>query len=369
MTDALLAPDREFCERVLPGVSRTFALSISLLAGELQQSVCASYLLCRILDSVEDDATLALKDRLELYGAFDQLIADDARCPLSFERACARLHVGDNAAERELCERTSAPLRLFRGLSDERRAAIRPHILEMSAGMRQYSVRSTTTHTLRIEDVADLERYCYFVAGTVGKLLTGLFELEVPNLSADARALIRREATRFGIGLQLVNILKDVAEDMERQVCFLPLNLAAQNGIRLEQILEPRHRAAGTQVLRVVCENAKRHLRAAEEYCLAWPAADGNEIRLFCAVPLSLAFATLREVEGGKDTLQKGNAPKVSRETVFRAVADAKHAVNDDASLRGMLAYYGGVAQDVAGLDEAVLITGQKKRGTPLSTS
>ena len=297
--DALLTTDRQFCERILPEVSRTFALSISLLTNELQQGVCAAYLLCRILDSVEDDPDLAFTDRLELYGAFDQLIADDGRSPVAFERACARLQVGEKPEERRLCERTSAPLRLFRALSDERRAAIRPHILEMSAGMRQYSVRSMTSGTLRIDDVPDLERYCYFVAGTVGKLLTGLFELDVPDLSAESRTLIRRQATRFGIGLQLVNILKDVAEDMERGVCFLPHDLAATNGIRLEQLLEPRHRNAGLEVVRHVCETARSHLQAAERYCLAWPSPAGNEVRLFCAVPLSLAYATLSEVEGG----------------------------------------------------------------------
>ena len=249
--DALLMTDREFCERSLPKVSRTFALSISLLTDGLQQSVCASYLLCRVLDSIEDDPDLEFTDRLELYGEFDQLIADDARSPEAFENACARLVVGENTAEQELCERASAPLRLFRALDAQRRAAIRPHILEMSAGMRQYSVRATPTGTLRIEDIPDLERYCYFVAGTVGKLLTGLFEIEVPELGAEERDLIRRHATRFGIGLQLVNILKDVAEDLERGVCFLPQNLAADKGIELEDILEPRHRDAGLDVLRV----------------------------------------------------------------------------------------------------------------------
>ncbi|MBL8742584.1 MAG: squalene/phytoene synthase family protein, partial [Myxococcales bacterium] len=47
--------DRAFCDEVLPGVSRTFALSIQALVPELREAICVAYLLCRIVDTVEDD--------------------------------------------------------------------------------------------------------------------------------------------------------------------------------------------------------------------------------------------------------------------------------------------------------------------------
>ncbi|HEV8600690.1 MAG TPA: squalene/phytoene synthase family protein, partial [Gemmatimonadales bacterium] len=44
--------DQEFCERILPQVSRTFALGIRLLPPALSESVATAYLLCRIADTI-----------------------------------------------------------------------------------------------------------------------------------------------------------------------------------------------------------------------------------------------------------------------------------------------------------------------------
>ena len=44
-----------FGRDILPEVSRTFALSIRVLPGELGRAVLAAYLLCRIADTLEDE--------------------------------------------------------------------------------------------------------------------------------------------------------------------------------------------------------------------------------------------------------------------------------------------------------------------------
>ena len=50
--------DWEYCQKTLPKVSRTFALNISVLTGELHRSVLTAYLFCRIIDTIEDAAQL-----------------------------------------------------------------------------------------------------------------------------------------------------------------------------------------------------------------------------------------------------------------------------------------------------------------------
>ena len=84
----------------------------------------------------------------------------------------------------------------------------------MSQGRRLYAARADARGGLRIRDYDDLERYCYFVAGTVGELLTGLFDLSVPGLSPEARRAFRARSVSFGLGLQMVNVLEDVASDL-----------------------------------------------------------------------------------------------------------------------------------------------------------
>jgi farnesyl-diphosphate farnesyltransferase len=207
--------DAALCRRLLPGVSRTFALSIAMLPPTLREAVGDAYLLCRIVDSIEDDARLSIDQRLALFDVFDDVVGDDSRDEVLLERAARRTGLGETAAESELCARSGAVLRVFRALDRSRREAIRPHVLEMSRGMREYATRAARDGRLRISDLADLERYCYFVAGTVGKLLTELFVLDVPGLDARTLADLHARAVPFGVGLQLVNIVKDVAVDLE----------------------------------------------------------------------------------------------------------------------------------------------------------
>jgi farnesyl-diphosphate farnesyltransferase len=331
------ADDAAFCAAILPRVSRTFALSIEALPDSLRPAVRVAYLLCRVVDSVEDEPTLSNGQRGELFDCFDRLL-DHGGDPSELEHACARASVGGARADGELCRRAGSVFRELWALPSPQHEAITPHVREMSSGMRAYCERGAGQ---RLADLADLERYCYFVAGTVGNLLTALFEQTV-DLPEETRIAVRTRAVGFGIGLQMVNIVKDVASDFDRGVCFLPSSLAGEHGLVLERLLDPTMREAGLAVIRAVCLRAREHLCRAEEYVSLWPTAgpgapEGRAVRLFCVVPLALALATLRVVRQGDDALRVGAEPKVSRAAVARVLAEAGRAAASNAALAELL--------------------------------
>ncbi len=333
--------DWSFCATILPEVSRTFALSISALPPALSDAIRIAYLLCRAVDTIEDDAVIVPDARERLYDVFDLLMTDDGADPSVLEHLTERYALGAGTHDHKLCLNVGAVFRCYRSLSIEQRTAIRPHVLEMSRGMREFTRRADREGKLRLGDLDELERYCYFVAGTVGKLLTALFEDHIGDLPPHLVTPIRARAVSFGLALQLVNIVKDVAEDLPRGDCFLPEALATSEGVRLDEILEPSNRHAGMSIIRQVCERARKHLRRAEQYTLMWPADGGGlDVRLFCTVPLVLALATLHEVENGSDTLVPGKTPKVSRQTVVSVFGDAHVAIRRNDTLRWMIGYY-----------------------------
>jgi nucleoside-diphosphate-sugar epimerase/phytoene/squalene synthetase len=365
--------DSAFCDAMLPRVSRTFALSIQALPSSLREAVSVSYLLCRVVDTIEDDPKIR-GARADLFDAFDAALAGgDIQRLEALARAA---DLGPTDAERELVGRSGAVFGAYRALPPGQQRAIYPHVAEMSQGMREYSARADASSAgLRLTDLADLERYCYFVAGTVGGLLTSLFLPTVPpgavwppaspRSSDDAReAWLRERAKSFGLGLQLVNIVKDVASDLERGDCFLPEALAEAHGVPLDRLLDPAYRKNGLALIRAICHAARGHLDKASEYTLAWPVsrepdgeasqdgpesgtqrrataprdaiAGGEAIRLFCSVPLALAYATLREVEEGRASLVQGRAPAVSGALVQAVFAEAVRSVRDDAALASL---------------------------------
>ena len=338
--------DEAFCFDMLPKVSRTFALSIDALPEDLRAAVCIAYLLCRIVDTIEDEAKLDREVRRALFDAFDRLMSDDRAPWTEFEAQCRAVNLGAGSADADLVMNAGAVFRAFRSLPHRQRTAIRPHVLEMSGGMRSYCERAHDEGQLRLTDLDDLERYCYFVAGTVGKLLTALFEPTVAVLPQPLREDIRSRAVSFGLGLQLVNIVKDVATDLQRGDVFLPVALAKEHGVDLDDILAPQRRQEGLAVVRAVCARAREHLQAAAEYTVLWPTPAGTAVRQFCAVPLALALASLAEVEAGHDTLRPGRVPKISRDMVAQLFQKIMATVHDDHALAEVLRQCGEAPDD-----------------------
>src|SRR5262249_37908663 len=139
-------------------------------------------LLCRAVDTVEDDRRLARPARVALFAAFDRSLVSAASgrppVPCPFETLAQEIGLGDDDANRELCVASSALFRAFASLPAAQRRVIVPRVIEMSSGMFAYCERVEVDGGLRLRDVDDLERYCYHVAGTVGEFLTDLFLLE-----------------------------------------------------------------------------------------------------------------------------------------------------------------------------------------------
>jgi farnesyl-diphosphate farnesyltransferase len=324
--------DRDFCRAMLPQVSRTFALGIRLLPRRLEEPVRISYLLCRIADTVEDGATLTPATKGRLLGRFRECLQDDGPDggPLLDAFPAPTNH------EQRLVRETDRVLRCFRDLSDRERAAIRPWVQEMAAGMSEFVGRPGRAGDgiETLASVAELDRYCYFVAGTVGHLLTGLFRIHHPRIAAARYDRLEALATSFGLGLQLTNIIKDVADDRRRGWSFVPRDLCEVAGLRPDDLQDPTRFPEAARVMATLIEKAKGHLRDALAYCTTLP-AQAYRIRIFCLTSLYFAVRTLRLAERDPRLLDPSHKVKITRADVYRTVATTHVVAPFDSLVRG----------------------------------
>lgn len=328
--------DQAICNELLPRVSRTFAPSIEALPEPLRGAVRASYLLCRIADTIEDDPGLAPEERERRFALFQRLVADDGSDPSRLEQA----YCGGAAtsAEVELCQRAGSAFRQFRALTGDVRHAARPNLYDMAAGMAHYARRWHGPERLTVlADLEDLHRYCFFVSGNVGILLTDTFvAVQGDALGAAVRRALRARSVRFGYGLQMTNIVKDVHTDHRRGWCFLPATVCGRHGVAPDDLLQPAMAERSMRVVHDVADLAREHLDRALEYTLLVPAAQAD-LRLFLIVPLALAHGTLSLVASDPRVLTPGGV-KLSRDTVGRILAEAREGVEDDDALRDLCA-------------------------------
>ncbi|HEU4569322.1 MAG TPA: squalene/phytoene synthase family protein [Gemmatimonadales bacterium] len=325
----MTADDRAYVAAMLPKVSRTFALAIRLLPPGLEHPVGVAYLLCRIADTIEDSATLSAAEKARLLAEFRDRLGDDG-APAALVAAFAAA----GADDARLAHEADRSLGAFRRLPAALQDAIRPHVQEMCDGMAEFALAHPGgTALAALPDIPSLERYCYFVAGTVGHLLTALFALHL-GLPEARRARLAALATSFGLGLQLTNIVKDVTQDRDRGWSFVPAELCRQFGLAPEELLRPERRPDAMRVMRALAAKARAHLDDAVRYCTLLPRT-AYGIRRFCLISVFLAARTLHLAERDERLLDPAHRLKITRGAVKRSLLTTTLIVPSDTLVRG----------------------------------
>lgn len=272
----------------LDEVSRSFALCIPQLEAPLRDQVALAYLLFRVLDTIEDAPFL---EQATQQHQFERMRAFLRTPPPrhDIDAFIAAFPQQITAAERALLDETHVLLEEARALPPLARATMFGALDRMALGMAAYTRR---TRPLQLLDVEDVSRYCCFVAGVVGEMLTRLWTLD-----RAAHPPRTSDAYHFGLFLQKVNILKDQQEDEAAGRFLVPdrTDLLASLG---------------------------RDARGALDYLRAIPC--GDSYRIFCAWSLMLGAMTIAQLDGPK---------RSHRAEVGEMLARTSAIIDDDAAL------------------------------------
>ncbi len=324
--------DLAYQRGILPGVSRTFALTIPVLPDALAVVVTNAYLLCRIADTIEDDPGLASEQKSLFHARFVAVVNGEQRTEQFADDLTPLLSDRVLPAERDLVRNTPAVIRVTHACSAAERAALTRCVAIMCRGMPEFQ-RSKSLRGL--EDLDELAEYCYYVAGVVGEMCTELFCLHCPELTPK-RELMLRLSVSFGQGLQMTNILKDIWDDRPAGACWLPRSVFAHGTLDLERLetwhLQPAFRDGLDELIGI----GHAHLRNALEYTCLIPKREVG-IRRFCLWAIGLAVLTLRKIHRNP-TFRSGNEVKVSRRTVKATVLTTNLTLMSNRALRLMFA-------------------------------
>lgn len=327
-TTGASADDLAYQRGVLPGVSRTFALTIPVLPDDLAVVMTNAYLLCRLADTIEDDPALSHEQKSRFHARFVAVVRGEEPAEPFAAQLAPLLSARVLPAEHDLVRNTAAVIRVTHDFSAAERAALTRCVAIMCRGMPEFQ-RSKSLHGL--EDLTELAEYCYYVAGVVGEMITELFCLHCPELMQKREAMLRL-AVSFGQGLQMTNILKDIWDDRQSGACWLPRSVFAGGRHDLGSLeswhMEPAFRDGLNELIGV----AHAHLRNALEYTCLVPKREVG-IRRFCLWAIGLAVLTLRKIHR-HPTFRSGSEVKVSRRTVKATVLTTNLTLMSNRGLR-----------------------------------
>jgi farnesyl-diphosphate farnesyltransferase len=331
----------ELHARLLQGVSRTFALTIPQLPPELELVVSNAYLLCRIVDTIEDEPALTADQKRDLSARFAASVRGSYPAE-SFSAALAPL-LSDRTidAEHELIRDAAAVIRTTHSFAREERTAIERCIEVMANGMVEFQC---TPGGPGLKDVDTLARYCYHVAGVVGEMLTDLFCHYSPQIER-RRHLLMPLAVSFGQGLQMTNIIKDLWDDYERGACWLPRDVFGAVGFDLNDLRPDCERERFQHGLEQLIGIAHDSLNEAMKFVLNIPKQETG-IRVFCLWALGMALLTLRKINRRRN-FTSSNQVKISRNSVRATYYTLRMTVRSDALLKSLAQLAGSTLPSV----------------------
>ena len=312
--------DNEFQALLLEGVSRTFALTIPQLPESLYEPVANAYLLCRIVDTIEDEVSLDAEQKKLFCSRFIEITKMGQGAEAFARDLSPLLSEQTIPAEHTLIQVIPRVIEITHKFDPAQIDALACCVETMAEGM---PIFQSWDLSKGLPTMADMDKYCYYVAGCVGEMLAKLFCHYSPEIAVHKEKLLDLSVS-FGQGLQMTNILKDIWDDAARGVCWLPQDIFTETGFDLATLTPETDDARFRTGLERLISIAHGHLQNALTYTQMIPAHETG-IRNFCLWALGMAVLTLRKIKMNLD-FNSSNQVKITRNSVKATIITTRLA-------------------------------------------
>jgi farnesyl-diphosphate farnesyltransferase len=319
---------------LLKATSRSFYLTLCVLPARVRPQIGLAYLLARTTDTIADTELVPPAQRLEALQKLHERILGQSSAPLNFGELAKQQ---GSPAEQLLLEKVEDSLSALQNLSAENQKMIRDVLTTITSGQEldlqrfgrwgetpgepvlahghdSDSARGDarpTTKIIALETAAELNEYTYRVAGCVGEFWTKICRAHLfPNARLDEKQFIS-DGIRFGKGLQLVNILRDLPKDLRNGRCYLPNEKLVEAGLTPEDLLQSANEGRFRPLYNSYLDLAESHLASGWRYTNNLPFGQFR-VRLACAWPVLIGAKTISRLRDG-NVLDPQRRIKISR--------------------------------------------------------
>lgn len=301
---------------LLKQTSRTFHKTLIVLPSPIRFQISLAYLLARTTDTIADTEIVPVEQRLRALQQLCERILGERDTALDFAMFFSQQ--GD-PAERELLEKCNRSLAVLRELSSDDLQRVREVLKTIISGQEldlQRFAGASPGGIIALRNDAELDDYTYRVAGCVGEFWTKMCRAHLfPRANLD-EARFLSDAVRFGQGLQLVNILRDLPVDLRKGRCYIPADRLAAVGLQPADLLQVSNQPGFKPLYESYLDLAQAHLIAGWNYTNTVP-RNQVRVRLACAWPILIGVDTIRRMRT-EDILDANRRIKITRPEVRR---------------------------------------------------
>jgi farnesyl-diphosphate farnesyltransferase len=303
-------------QELLKQTSRSFYLTLRVLPAAVRPQIGLAYLLARTTDTIADTEILPVAQRLEALDKLRSRILGQSSTPLHFGELAKQQ---GSPAERVLLEKVEEAVALLSTLSPADLKLVREVLTTITSGqeldLRRFGGSAVGNHPhqkiISLNTAAELDDYTYRVAGCVGEFWTKICRAHLfPKVRLDEKQFIT-DGIRFGKGLQLVNILRDLPADLKNGRCYLPTERLDEVKLFPEVLFSPVNASKFIPLYHEYLDKAESHLAAGWRYTNTLPFGQFR-VRLACAWPILIGVRTIDKLRAAS-VIELQHRVKVSR--------------------------------------------------------
>ena len=303
-----------FNDKLLEGTSRSFYLTLKRLPKSVKGQIGLLYLLARISDTIADSGNSGGEDLLELLEDYNNRAQGHSNSMPDFSNLS---DVQENPAEGLLLRGAHGPIELLEEASVVDQELIRRCLDIIISGQRMDLERFRDKDGSGIRSLSryeEMDDYAYRVAGSVGEFWTEICLEHAFEASAELKEELMSSGVRFGKALQLINILRDIPEDLEIGRCYIPIDDLEKIGLSPNDLLHSDSIDVFRPLLDQYIARTEEHLDEAVRYIGLLP---HNQYRLrgACMIPVIIGQRTLALLKT-QNVLDRNNRVKVSRKEI-----------------------------------------------------
>ena len=306
-------------DTLLEGTSRSFYLSLKVLPKNIRRHIGLTYLLARLADTIADSKVGENKILLQSLKEYNARIQDSNKELPDFTKLAS---IQENKSESELLSDAIIPVNYLEKTdkftdSDRQKIRICSDIIisGQSLDLERFTDASGN-QIISLDNEEELDDYTYRVAGSVGELWTHMSLDHLFEMDSEMQEILFIKALNFGKSLQLINILRDLPEDLLMGRCYVPKETLEKYDLTPEDLKDSKNMEAFKPLFDIYLDRAISYLNNAIEYIEMLP-KNQYRLRLSCMLPVLIGQRTLILLRK-ENILDSKNRIKVMRPEIRR---------------------------------------------------
>jgi farnesyl-diphosphate farnesyltransferase len=303
----------EEIDKLLETTSRSFYPTLKYLPKKIRGQIGLLYLLARVADTIADSKAGRTSDLIEALTQYNEVAQGRS---IDFPDLSVLADIQSNPDEGELLRNVKKVVQALSiyGQGDQKRIL---ECLDVIVGgqildLQRFGIAKDDGKISSLNSEEELDDYTYRVAGCVGIFWTKMSLAHIISLPEEKEKKFFENGIRFGKALQMINILRDIPEDVRFGRCYIPGPSLKAHGLEPEDLLNTSNIDAFRPLYDTYLDLTSEHLDAAIEYIKMIP---DRQFRLKAAsmLPVLIGQRTVTLLREG-NILDSDEKIKVTRD-------------------------------------------------------